>query len=78
MIDVPALFITILMTMLTYSISSGMAAGVIVFVVLNFIAGLRQYIDVKRGKPMFIVGDEGEIITSDIKGKTGVETKTNY
>ncbi len=78
MIDVPALFITILITMLTYSISSGMAAGVIVFVVLNFIAGLRQQIDLKRGKPIFIVGDEGEIITSDIKGKTGFETKTNY
>ena len=78
MIDVPALFITILITMLTYSISSGMAAGDIVFVVLNFIAGLRQHIDIKRGKPIFIVGDEGEIITSDIKGKSEVETKTLY
>ncbi|CAM9113677.1 NCS2 family permease [Mycoplasma todarodis] len=78
MIDVPALFLTILITMLTYSISAGMAAGIIVFVILNSIAGLRQYIDIKRGKPMFTVGDEGEIITSDIKGKTGVETKTNY
>ncbi|NQZ28808.1 MAG: NCS2 family permease [Mycoplasmatales bacterium] len=78
MIDVPALFLTILITMLTYSISAGMAAGIIVFVILNAIAGLRQYVDIKRGKPMFTVGDDGEIITSDIKGKTGVETKTNY
>ncbi len=78
MIDVPALFLTVIVTMLTYSISAGMSVGVIVFVLLNFFAGLRQYINVKRGKPKFVVDDDGEMITSDLKNIKNVENQTDY
>ncbi|CAM9108995.1 NCS2 family permease [Mycoplasma marinum] len=78
MIDVPALFITLVITMLSYSITAGIAAGVTIFVILNFFAGLKQYINEKRGKPQFIVGDETEIVSSGIKEKNEIEQNTLY
>lgn len=55
-IDIPMLFITILFGVLAYSISTGIAAGVLVYAMINISLYVIALIQEKRGKE-FVVGD---------------------
>ncbi len=77
-IDVPVMFITILLMVLTYNISTGIAAGVVMFVVLNFFAGLKQRYNKWRGKPAFVVDDSQEILLASIESKVGYAKTKDY
>ncbi len=77
-IDVPVMFITILMMVVTYNISTGIASGIIVFVILNFFAGLKQKYNLSRGKSLFVVDDQQDMLLSSKKQNKGVQKTKNY
>lgn len=61
-IDIPMLFITLVIGMLAYSISAGIAAGVIVYYVLNVAAYVKMTV---TGKPIEIDDTEIQLSNSE-------------
>lgn len=64
-IDIPVLFVTLVFGMLGYSISTGIAAGVVLYYLINSVALAATTIQRKRGKE-FVVNDE-EMPTANVK-----------
>ena len=78
-IDIPMLFMTVLLTMLTYSISSGIAAGVITFTILNFAAGMKQIVVARfKNNKKFHISDYGEMPSTDLDKIKKPKIETNY
>ncbi|MCP4336958.1 MAG: NCS2 family permease [Mycoplasma sp.] len=77
-IDVPVVFLTILMMVLTYNISTGIAVSIVIFVILNFFAGLKQRWDIWRGNPVSFVDDSQEMILSDMSKKSKISETKDY
>lgn len=77
-IDVPVMFMTILSMILTYNISTGIATGVVLFVILNFFAGLKQRYNTWRGHPPFVVDDEQEMLLSSVDKKVRIAKTKDY